>query len=85
MSIVVRAVDVGFGNTKYVTASAQGQVDCAGAVALHGAANALIGRGVRRSSSTEPDRPSLERVAHDGARHLRTTANELQPWLGGAG
>jgi plasmid segregation protein ParM len=29
MSIVVRAVDVGFGNTKYVTASAQGQVDCA--------------------------------------------------------
>ena len=29
MSIVVRAIDVGFGNTKYVTASAQGQVDCA--------------------------------------------------------
>jgi plasmid segregation protein ParM len=29
MGIVVRAIDVGFGNTKYVTASAQGQVDCA--------------------------------------------------------
>ena len=29
MSIVVRAIDVGFGNTKYVTASAQDQVDCA--------------------------------------------------------
>jgi plasmid segregation protein ParM len=29
MSIVVRAIDVGFGNTKYVAASAQGQVDCA--------------------------------------------------------
>jgi plasmid segregation protein ParM len=29
MSIVVRAIDVGFGNTKYVTASAPGQVDCA--------------------------------------------------------
>ena len=29
MSIVVRAIDVGFGNTKYATASAQGQVDCA--------------------------------------------------------
>ena len=29
MSIVVRAIDVGFGNTKYVTASAQGQLDCA--------------------------------------------------------
>ena len=29
MSIVVRAIDVGFGNTKYVTASAMGRVDCA--------------------------------------------------------
>jgi plasmid segregation protein ParM len=29
MSIVVRAIDVGFGNTKYVTASANGQIDCA--------------------------------------------------------
>ena len=28
MSIVVRAIDVGFGNTKYVAASAGGQVDC---------------------------------------------------------
>lgn len=29
MSIVVRAIDVGFGNTKFVTASANGRVDCA--------------------------------------------------------
>ena len=29
MSIVVRAIDVGFGNTKFVTASANGQVACA--------------------------------------------------------
>ena len=29
MSIVVRAIDVGFGHTKYVTASSNGKVDCA--------------------------------------------------------
>lgn len=29
MSIVIRAIDVGFGHTKYVTASKDGQVDCA--------------------------------------------------------
>lgn len=29
MSIVIRAIDVGFGHTKYVTASTDGRVDCA--------------------------------------------------------
>lgn len=29
MGIVIRAIDVGFGNTKYVAASANGQVECA--------------------------------------------------------
>ena len=29
MSIVIRAIDVGFGHTKYVTASTEGRVDCA--------------------------------------------------------
>ena len=28
MSIVVRAIDVGFGHTKYVTATTNGRVDC---------------------------------------------------------
>ena len=28
MSIVIRAIDVGFGHTKYVTASTEGRVDC---------------------------------------------------------
>ena len=29
MSIIVRAIDVGFGNTKYVTSSTNGKVECA--------------------------------------------------------
>ena len=29
MNPIVRAIDVGFGNTKFVTASANGKVDCA--------------------------------------------------------
>ncbi len=29
MNSIVRAIDVGFGNTKFVTASANGKVDCA--------------------------------------------------------
>ena len=60
MNPIVRAIDVGFGNTKFVTASANGKVDCA-----HFASLAFFGHADEVADSMGERRRTVQ-VSVDG-------------------